>query len=191
MAKFGDVDLELERGGGAVFELSGVSDDVDFTYQLPVRGDVVLPANLAVAVVRGVDLSNFLHGRALAREAANLALDFAVTTGATPVFLDHHQQPEVVWWNDASGRTLRIVSVTNLTMKFRATAEVRDAAGNLVPPIESPRPAWTECLRFYRTSEASTDLFPDSFRNLYLAIELLLSALDSLMLGKRKQWKRA
>src|SRR5699024_5129401 len=55
---------------------------------------------------------------------------------------------------------------------------VRNAEGKIVHDPPPPQDEWHESLRFYRISEASNDLF-DSFRNLYLAIEALLSAVSA------------
>ncbi len=80
----------------------------------------------------------------------------------------------MVGWISPAGQTLQIVGRNQVSSRLRAKGEVRDADGNLVVQPPPPPKVWHESLRYYRVSESSTDLF-DSFRNLYLAIESLLS----------------
>ena len=86
----------------------------------------------------------------------------------------HEDSICVVGWISSAGHTLRIVGWILLSTRFRAKGEVRDADGNLVVQPAPPPKVWHECLRHYRVSESSADFY-DSFRNLYLAIESLLS----------------
>ena len=62
------------------------------------------------------------------------------------------------------------------TSRLSATAEVRDSAGNPIASSPPPPKKWDESLRYYRVCESSEDLF-DSFRNLYLALESILSSI--------------
>jgi len=57
--------------------------------------------------------------------------------------------------------------------------EVRDAAGNIVPPTPLPPPTWHPSMRYFRRSQVTTDLY-DAFRNVYLALESLLSAVEPM-----------
>jgi hypothetical protein len=51
---------------------------------------------------------------------------------------------------------------------------VRDQDGNEVPS-EPIRPDYHPALRFYRLSQVTDDLY-DSYRNMYLAFEMLISS---------------
>ena len=157
-----------------MFEVPSGNGDSDFIYPFGDGSAVVLPANAHVAIVRGVDITGYEDGVALAREIANRALDMSLTKGAPPAFLDHHKQPEVLWWHEAGTTKLRVLSTTGLTMKMTVTGVVTDANGQIVHQLLPPETPWHESMRYYRVSEATNDLF-DSFRNLYLAIESLLS----------------
>jgi hypothetical protein len=79
----------------------------------------------------------------------------------------HGRRPEATC-SGSVGRNLT-------TARFNATVQVHDADENVVDPHPPPPKAWHESLRYYRVSESSTDLH-DSFRNLYLALEALLSS---------------
>lgn len=177
MASFEGVDLTVGKGGGAIFEIANGQIDREFAYSLEGGGNVLLLAKGEVAIVRALHSSNYEECVAVAREGANRALDMSLLKAGAPLFLDHHRQPQVVWWRGATGVTLRIVSVIPLTMRLSITGVVRNAEGDIVRTPPPPQDDWDESLRFYRTSEASSDLF-DSFRNLYLAIEALLSVVS-------------
>src|SRR5664279_4158410 len=59
---------------------------------------------------------------------------------------------------------------------FHADTEVRDAQGNIIPP--PPRSTfWHESFRYYRLSQTTDDLF-DAYRNVYLALESVLSTIS-------------
>lgn len=176
MASFGDVDLELSRGSGAVFAITPSFDDRGFNYPSGLDGDVAMPAASHSVIVRGLAESDFTSTLAAAREAANRAIDVAFSQGRHPVSLKHRDSTYAVWWPDASGTTLRIVATCLTTSRLSATVEVRDSEGRLVVATPPPPQPWHESLRYYRVSESSQDLY-DSFRNVYLALEAILSSM--------------
>ena len=172
MASFGGVDLG--SGGAAVFEVTSNSDDEEFVYPLPDGSVAVIPAASRYIVVRQCPGATFDEVHENAREAANRAIDVYFGQGGRPLVVAHKDSTYMVGWISSAGQTLRIVGRNQLSMRFRAHGEVRDADGNLVVQPAPPPKVWHESSRCYRVSESSTDLY-DSFRNLYLAIEALLS----------------
>ena len=52
-----------------------------------------------------------------------------------------------------------------------------DAAGKPIPPPPSPKYTWHESYRYFRLSQATDDLF-DAYRNLFLALESILSTIE-------------
>lgn len=174
MATFGDTSLQL-GSGGAVFPLQMRGGADPFECSLD-GGEVVFPGSGKYVVVRSEADSDFATARESCWELVNRALDIWLTRGGAPAAIDHRGKPYVVWWKDQSGATtLRLVGTAYSTARFSANVVVRDLSGNVLtqppPPI-----VWVECMRYYRVSEASEDLF-DSFRNLYLALESLLSGI--------------
>lgn len=171
MASFGGIELGV--GGAGVFELMSESDDEEFDYQLADGSVVVVPANSRYIVVRQCPGVTFEETHTQARQAANLALDVYYGHGGRSMFLAHMDSPYIVGWMESGSYTLRIVGRYLMTSRLRMKVQVRDTEGNV---IEQSRPQreWYESLRYYRVSESSTDLY-DSFRNLYLALEALLS----------------
>lgn len=172
MASFGGIDLGTD--GAAVFEVTSESDDEEFVYPLPDGSAVVIPASSRYIVVRQCPGTSFHEVHGSAREAANRGIDMYLGQGGRPLVMAQRDSTYIVSWKSPPGRVLRVVGQAQISARFRARGEVRDADGNLI--VQPPRPpkAWHESLRYYRVSESSTDLY-DSFRNLYLAIESLLS----------------
>ncbi len=172
MASFGGI--ELSTGGAGVFELTSVSDDEKFEYRFDNGSEAIIPPSSKVVVVRkcpGVDFEE-IHNNA--RKAANQALDVYFCQGGRPLIMAHKDSPFVVSWTAQKGQVLRIVGRNQVTSRGRAQGRAYDIDGNVIdqpPPLPK---VWFESLRYYRVSESSTDLF-DSFRNLYLGLEALLS----------------
>lgn len=171
MASFGGVELGV--GGAGVFELTSESDDEEFDYHLADGSRVIFPPNSRYVVVTQCPHLTFEETHAQARRAANLALDVYHGHGGKPMFLAHKDSPYVLGWAEAGKYTLRIVGRYLMTSKLGAKVEVRDSEGSVVEQ-SPPQREWYESLRYYRVSESSTDLY-DSFRNLYLALEAMLS----------------
>lgn len=171
MASFGGVDLGAD--GAGVFELISESDDENFMCRLADGSVAVIPPNSRYVVVRQCPGVDFAATHTKAREAANQALDLYFGQGGRPVLIAHKDSPYVVCWNSPTGYTLRIVGRNQVSSRLRAKAVAYGSDGKVVEQSPPPK-VWQESLRYYRVSESATDLY-DSFRNLYLAIEALLS----------------
>lgn len=172
MASFGGIDLGTD--GAAVFEVTSTSDDEEFVYSLPDGSVVVIPASSRYIVVRQCPGASFAEVHGNAREAANRGIDMYHAQGGRPLVIAQKDSTYIVCWISSSGSVLRVVGRKQISTRFKATGEIRDANGNLVVQSAPPPKVWHESLRYYHVSESSTDLY-DSFRNLYLAIESLLS----------------
>ena len=68
----------------------------------------------------------------------------------------------------------RFVVTNPLSLRMTMTATVTDPDGNVVQAQPPPTPLIHEAYRFIRMSRTSDDLY-DSYRNLFLAFECLLS----------------
>jgi len=115
------------------------------------------------------------HSAAL--RAANNALDYMCVRGLCDAAIRNDSDDCLVWWPDPAGgvtRRSRMVYTTKATIS--ATGTVTDVDGNVVPP--PPTAAITaaqhDAFRFIRMSRTSEYLF-DSYRNMFLALERLLS----------------
>jgi hypothetical protein len=95
----------------------------------------------------------------------------------------------LAWWRDRGKNVIAVVSTATSSFSVGpVTIEVRDAAGQVVPPTPLV-PQHHLGFRFYRLSQVSDDLF-DAFRNMYLAFELLLSANYPIGNERESDWLR-
>lgn len=113
-------------------------------------------------------------------QTANSALDYMAVTGRGDCAIRNGSEDCIVWWRDrgAGGVVLRarIVLTSPLSLKVAMTGTVTDTDGNVVPSEPPPTPLIHEAYRFIRMSRTSGDLY-DSYRNMFLALECLLSEL--------------
>lgn len=88
-------------------------------------------------------------------------------------------------------RRVEIMATDDLVLGVSATAVVYDRDGNPKPTPSGPPPMWTPALRFYRLSQASSDLY-EAYRNLWLGLEALLSIISAKRAneGERKWLRR-
>ncbi|MGU3500925.1 hypothetical protein [Mycobacterium sp. C31M] len=116
------------------------------------------------------------HSEAL--RAANNGLDYMCMTGRCSAVIRDDLDDCIVWWpGDNSNVTMRVRSVVTQQIHFGPLVlEVRDAAGNLRPSPTPPTPAVHDAFRLIRMALTSRYLF-DSYRNMFLALESLLSDL--------------
>jgi len=114
--------------------------------------------------------------------AAQEALDLIAAQGGQALTIEGAETGHIVWWTETRGIVLRDTAIRDLGFSFSATAEVRDAAGNLVTQPAPPPVPWHPSFRYFRISQTTGDLF-DAYRNLYLAVESLLSTVVPIRLN--------
>jgi hypothetical protein len=114
--------------------------------------------------------------------AAQEALDLIAAEGGPALTIEGAETGHTVWWTETRGIVLRDMAIRDLGFSFSATAEVRDAAGNLVTQPAPPPVPWHQSFRYFRISQTTGDLF-DAYRNLYLAVESLLSTVVPMHLS--------
>ena len=120
-------------------------------------------------------VANFSDTFSAALAAANYGLDFICAAGIAPCAIISAADESLVWWPQrrSGGVVMQATIVQTHQFGFSGTAIVKDAAGNWVRawPLT---PKVHDALRFLRMCRTSDDLF-DSYRNLFLAFESLLS----------------
>jgi hypothetical protein len=112
-----------------------------------------------------------------ALQMANKGLDLMCVQGLADGAISEASTDCMVWWPDrkARGVVIRTKVVPRLPMPhLQFTVTVADAQGNVVPPQPTPTQMIHDVYRFIRMSRTSDDLY-DSYRNLFLAFECLLS----------------
>lgn len=97
----------------------------------------------------------------------------------------------VLLHTEGNRRVVEIMATEDIVLGVSGTAVVYDRAGNPKPAPPGPPPVWTPALRFYRLSQASSDLY-EAYRNLWLGLEALLSAVSTKRAdeGERKWLRR-
>jgi hypothetical protein len=139
---------------------------------------VEVRAGERVVVVRGGGEGTYEDASREALRFGQEGLDLLCALGSDGVSIRGVADRRFTWWVDGGhGPTLRLTTMApqGLTVG-RATIVVRDANGDVVPQPPEPPLAWHESFRYFRLSQASDDLF-DAYRNAYLALESVLSAI--------------
>lgn len=98
----------------------------------------------------------------------------------------------ILLYMEEKRRIVEIMATHDLHIGVSATAVVYDRDGNPKPTPLGPPSVWTPALRFYRLSQASSDLY-EAYRNLWLGLEALLSTICAKKPseGERKWLRRA
>jgi hypothetical protein len=139
--------------------------------------EAVFVAGSASVVIRNLTATSYDAVMERAPEYANRALDLLTISGGQRTAIAPIETTHIAWWVDAGRSTLRIHETSILNISTSASVEVRDASGNLVPQPVEQQPAWHESMRYFRASQTTDDLY-DSFRNVYLALESILSTIE-------------
>ena len=152
---------------------------------VPLSGGLEIEVSKGVAycLVRGVDEPSYADLMGRAPELANRALDLLSIEGAAHLALGDIEAGHVAWWRDGGIDVIRFASTATAEFSASLRLEVRDADGNVRPPEPKLIPTWQESMRYYRASQITTDLF-DAFRNIYLALESLLSFVEPIKLKR-------
>lgn len=112
-------------------------------------------------------------------EIANIlmqeCLDLLSMTGKEDLVTRETSEEYVVWWKEKDKKIISYYSTTTISISVgNPNLQVLDSDGNIIPQLVIP-PNYHHAFRFYRLAQVSDDLF-DSFRNMYLALEALLSS---------------
>lgn len=155
-----------------------------FTLVRPSNTDVLLPLPSAMVelrqdqkdvVVRFKGAKDAIEAFAEGHRLAQQGLDLASVLGQLDTVIQNAEEEHVLWWSEPTGLVVRIVSTLTQGLGIGpATLEVRDAEGNIVPPVKI-EPRYHIGFRYYRLAQTTDDLY-DAYRNMYLAFEALLSS---------------
>jgi hypothetical protein len=191
MPKLGNIPLVSDGTG----EASGAA----FTLVSPAKGNALLALDNATIEVRkgqpnvvvrftsrGESATAFVQGHKFAQRG----LDLMSVLGKQDALIQDAEDEHILWWTDADGLVVRLVSTTTLELAFGPMrAEVRDKDGKLIPQ-ETVQPRHHVAFRYFRLAQVTDDLF-DAFRNMYLAFEALLSTQYPMTKGEREiDWLR-
>jgi hypothetical protein len=161
VADFDDLSLPLQAPGAVV--LLRERPKRAWTERMPNGVEVQLSVQSRGVLVTGLPDVGLSELPLVARDVANRALDLIAIRSAGSYALAEPAAPSVSWVPSGGGPALRI------------TSEVHSTSGLTIGGPPGPYALqWHECMRYFRMSQTTTDLF-DAFRNLYLALESLLS----------------
>lgn len=158
---------------GALYPLRA-APEFSGTVELSTGQEVEVREGIKAVVVRGISATSYESAVDTAPEFANQGLDIFTLKGRPPLALQDVEDSHVAWWVEGREAVIRFWCSSTTTPSFRAVGEVRGADGQLKRPDAEITPPWQESMRYYRMSELTDDLF-DAFRNVYLALESLLS----------------
>lgn len=183
-ATFCGIDLLPEgspQGGGIFYLLNPAS--VSGSKRLPDGvSEVEVATGCRAVVVRGIRAESYEEALALANSRAQEGLDLFSVSGAGNLAVADLDTEHLVWWNDGSNTILRFWGAARLTASVPpVTVRVTGPDGKPVPQTPE-REIWHESMRYFRQSQVTTDLF-DAYRNLFLALESILSTICPVSVG--------
>lgn len=169
MAAVDGLPIRLDLSGGVVFLRA--ESDRDWVEHLPDGVDVIVASGSKSVRVQGIDASRSLDELPeVVRAHANEALDLMSLRSIGTYLLEEVTMPQLVWVGACSGVTVRTFS--DVSLRFGG------AVGGLPFP---PPTSWHESMRYFRMSQTTSDLF-DAFRNVYLALESILTTITPVHL---------
>ena len=127
-------------------------------------------AGSRIVVARGTGPESFEHATAESIDAANRGLDMLSARGILDAWIREADDQHISWWAENGEQVIRLVSVPT------ARVDVGNVTVTGGIQVEPAAPEWHESLRYFRLSQITDDLV-DAYRNLYLALECLLSRL--------------
>lgn len=136
-------------------------------------------------LARGGTEANYEDARDQALWAAQRGLDLLCISGAADLSIVGVEDGHITWWREQNEAVLRVTSVATISARVGAKVTVTDRLGNVRPDPPRPQAAWHESFRFFRLAQVTDDLF-DAFRNLYLALESVLSSIAPIAKGERE-----
>lgn len=118
------------------------------------------------------------------------ALDMISMTGHGDLITRDANDEFLAWWKSSGKRIFVIVSTATFSLKVGPIrVSVKDRNGNIVPQ-EKIIPKHHIGFRFFRLAQVSDDLY-DAYRNMYLALECLLSSKSPKERGQKEiDWLR-
>lgn len=131
-------------------------------------------SNFCVCAFKGAESceQSIMLGNPLIQEF----LDFLSIKGKEDLAIKESTDEYIAWWTTKNRTNLTIVTTATLSYStFSPTIIIKDSNGNIVPSTEN-MPVHFFGYRYFRLAQISDDLF-DSYRNMYLSFESLLSSM--------------
>lgn len=172
-------DNAAASGGMLLFATERSMDSA--TQTLDSGAEVEVREGFRAVVVRGLsDCDSYETARSRGVEEAQRGLDLLCAKGITVLVLADLDSEHFVWWRGSTETVGRISAYVRL----RIRGGLGTVLINGVPP-PAPPDVWHESERYFRQAQVTSDLF-DAFRNLYLALESVLTTLTPQHQGERE-----
>jgi len=167
------------RAWGGAFTLSAASPASEVV-ELDLGWIVEVRRGSRVSVARGPSEGQYGETRAEALRRAHQGLDLLCMKGIADLQIVRASEEHLTWWTAREGIVLRATSVGTLTASVPPVkVVVTDPLGNIKPDPPPPQLLWHESFTYFRLAQVTDDLF-DAFRNLYLAVESILSTIEPM-----------
>lgn len=124
-------------------------------------------------VARGADSITGEEIVGEAHERVQQGLDILSIQNDGDYTCENADSDRIVAWKDNGVQYLRLTSVVDVGMKSNVAVTVTDEDGNEAERTK-PETEWHESMRYFRLSQNTDDLF-DAYRNMFLALEHVLS----------------
>ncbi|WP_152421527.1 methylamine utilization protein MauJ [Haloferax gibbonsii] len=193
MGKLGDIevaDSTASHKSGAALLLNQEPSE-DNTIQIGSDWEVELEQGNPYAVARGQ--TNYSVDDVLlhAHEAIQKALDIFSFQNEGDFSCKDVDRQRLIWWRENSKQHIRAVNISPLGVSTSAAIATTGGSNQQSNQQTSSQATWHECLRYFRLAQTTDDLF-DAYRNVYLALEMILSHRDPQQNEGEKAWfKRA
>jgi hypothetical protein len=170
--------FEISPGGqGAIFALSGkAKQDRRQTFG---PWEAELRTGGAHVCVRSADSNLQQTLDSVMEEAHDVAqhlLDMLAVEERNPLIVAEPHD-NVVWRSGPNGLKLQATCSLPIVAELTVKAEVRNAAGEVLPDPPYMAPQHHFAYRYYRYSQAAQNVF-DAYRNMFLALESLLDYIE-------------
>ena len=170
------VDGSSGRACGGAFTLSAASPASQVVKPDP-GWTIEVRSGSRVAVARGASAGQYEKTRAEALLRAHQGLDLLCMRGTADLQIVRALDEHLTWWTAENGIVLRATSTATVTASVPPIkVVVTDPLGNIRPDPPPPQLLWHESFTYFRLAQVTDDLF-DAFRNLYLAVESILSTI--------------
>ncbi len=179
------IELDSNFDSGLCIYLTKKPDQyVDFKYEgFVVKAD---PAHqLILCEFNGASNKDEAHSKAYS--SIQKVLDILCLNSVATLITEKSDEEYFLWWNDDGKRKLyHHVTITQPMKIGPLEITSYDKDGNVVPPVKVKQ-KYHHAFRYFRLSQASDDIY-DAYRNMYLALELLIS--NELPFDKKKFTER-
>lgn len=143
-----------------------------------------------VVVAHGPERRSYEDAFESALSAANNGLDYMSFRGQCDVAIHKAYDDCIVWWADSGSVTMRARMVHTATTHSSASLIITDSTGAEVAQAPEPTPHQHDAFRYVRMSRTSEYLY-DSHRNMFMALESILSEIHPGIPGERAWFRSA